>query len=115
MPIRACCCLILAIGAWATPCPAHVGGGIAVGPDGSVYCVHTKRSQVLRISPDGEVTTLASGIIGEGDNQQVHFYFPHHLAMDEEGNLYVADDSGGGLWRIKPNGKSSYFWPPRTA
>lgn len=112
-PIRVGCCLILSFAAWATPCEAHVGGGIAVGPDGNVYCVHTKRNQVLRISPDGVVTTLASGVIGEGDNQQVHFRLPHHLAMDEEGNLYVADDSGAGLWRIKPNGESSFFWPPR--
>jgi hypothetical protein len=35
--------------------------------------------------------------------------------MDEGGNVYVADDSGGGLWQIKPNGDSSYYWPPQLS
>ncbi len=94
---------------------AHVGGGIAVGPDGNVYCVHTKRSQILRISPGGDVTVLASGVLVEGGVQRTHFHFPHHLAMDEGGSVYVADDSGGGLWQIKPNGDASYYWPPKVS
>lgn len=110
--MRVGCCLILAFSVWATPCEAHVGGGIAVGPDGNVYCVHTKRSEVLRISPGGEVITIASGIVGEGADQREHFPLPHHLAMDGEGNVYVAGDAGDGLWRIEPNGKASRFWPP---
>lgn len=112
--LNAVCGFVFGIVVSALPAEAHVGGGIAVGPDGNIYCVHTKKSQVLRISPRGEVTILASGVIGEGDDQRVHFHYPHDLAMDQVGNVYVADDSGGGLWRITPEGAASYSWPPKN-
>ena len=92
---------------------AHVGGGIAVGPDGNIYCVHTKKSQVLRVSPEGKVTILASGVMGEGSNQVVNFHYPHHLSMTKEGNIYVADDSGEGIWKVNLKGDASYYWPPK--
>jgi len=113
MPIRFTFYLIVSIAMLVLPAAAHVGGGIVVGPDGNIYFVHTKRSQVMQMTPDGVVNVLAHGVFGTGERRQSRFPQPHHLAIDDEGALYVAGDSGDGLWKITPDGGSSYYWPPQ--
>jgi len=54
---------------------------------------------VYRLSLDGKnLTLLASGIVR-----------PVGAAVDAQGNVYVADECGGALWRIAPNKTQTRF------
>ena len=54
---------------------------------------------VYRLSLDGKnLTLLASGIVR-----------PVGAAVDAQGNVYVADECGGALWRIAPNKAQTRF------
>jgi DNA-binding beta-propeller fold protein YncE len=78
--------------------------GIAVAKDGSVY-VADEMNRLIRRIKDGVVTTFA----GSAKNPAVDgrldggFQFPRGLAIDDAGNLYVAD-FGKGLREISPDG-----------
>jgi sugar lactone lactonase YvrE len=66
-----------------------VGPGIDLGPDGSLYLAGG--DQVFRVSPAGQVATVASGFIGAFD-----------LKLDRGGNLYVSDHFQAKIFRISP-------------
>jgi DNA-binding beta-propeller fold protein YncE len=95
------------------PAFAHPGSGIAVDKQGTVYCVDQMQDRLLRITPDGKVTTLARGIEGEGDKRQVRFVNPHHLVQDAAGNLFTCGDGGNtGVWKVQPSGEVTRYYPP---
>jgi serine/threonine protein kinase/sugar lactone lactonase YvrE len=67
--------------------------GAAVDTAGNVYVADSYT--IRKISPSGEVTTLA-GLAGypgtdEGEGNNARFSFPSGLAVDRAGNVYVAD------------------------
>jgi RHS repeat-associated protein len=76
---------------------AHLGGpaGIAVGPDGSLYILEFLGGHVLKVSPEGLLTTVAGlgGFnLGEsGPALSVGLWSPQGIAIDPEGTLYIAD------------------------
>ncbi|HWA85323.1 MAG TPA: NHL repeat-containing protein [Opitutus sp.] len=81
--------------------------GVAVGPDGTVYVADGGNYTIRRISPAGEVTTLA-GAVGEqepvnGTGSAAHFGFPQAIAIDADGNLFVGD-SGVTIREVTPSG-----------
>ncbi|GAB5358553.1 hypothetical protein AAMO2058_000467900 [Amorphochlora amoebiformis] len=72
--------------------------GIAAGPSGSVYVADSRNSCIRKIAPNGEVTTLA----GEGRDLDLSkcvdgpaslakFFWPQHIDVDSDENIYVAD------------------------
>ena len=82
--------------------------GIAVDRSGVVY-VSDPISQIIRkISPSGLVTTLAGspGVSGgnDGVGSAARFSFPHGLATDAAGNVFVADAGNSKVRRITPSG-----------
>lgn len=86
--------------------------GIAVGPDGMIYVSDYGNDRLRRITPGGEVTTLASnGTWGPAVSGQVAtFVGPQGIAADSAGNLYLADNrSGHMIWRIGVNGVIEIF------
>jgi sugar lactone lactonase YvrE len=54
--------------------------GVAVDSAGNVYVADTGDNEVRRISPDGTITTLASGL-----------HHPFAVTVDSGGNVYIAD------------------------
>ncbi len=69
--------------------------GIAVGPDGSIYVVDSRNSRVQKFAPTGEFL-LAFGSDGSGPGQLARFATsggggPNGIAIDENGDIYVAD------------------------
>jgi sugar lactone lactonase YvrE len=69
--------------------------GVAVDPAGNVFVADTNNHVIRKVSPDGLVLTLA-GKPGEagsanGKGSTARFKLPHAVALDEAGNLYVAD------------------------
>jgi sugar lactone lactonase YvrE len=69
--------------------------GIAVDQDGYVYVADTENNTIRKITPSGIVTTLAgtAGVVGiaDGIGAAAQFYRPAAVAVDADGNLYVAD------------------------
>ena len=85
--------------------------GIAIGPDGTLFVsdVYTIR----RISPQGDVTTLAGQhrVEGHADGlgAEASFHHPLGLAVDGQGNVYVADDANHTIRKITPAGLVSTY------
>ncbi len=69
--------------------------GVAVDAGGNVYVADTGNHTIRKITPAGEVTTLAGmpGVTGsaDGDATQAQFRAPTALAVDGTGNVLVAD------------------------
>ncbi len=81
--------------------------GVAVGGDGSVYVADAGESNRIRkVTPQGEVLTLAGGREGfaDGAGASASFNTPSGLALDGDGNLYVADAGNNRVRRVTPEG-----------
>ncbi|HUD47919.1 MAG TPA: hypothetical protein VMR33_13880 [Candidatus Baltobacteraceae bacterium] len=76
--------------------------GVAVDTSGNVYVADTKNYTIRKIAPNGDVTTLAglSGPVSvieqepgsvDGTGSAARFGWPSGVAVDGEGNVYVAD------------------------
>ena len=59
--------------------------GIAVDEQGTLYVVDSDNKRIRKISPEGEVTTLA------GDGSSTVFWFPQGIVVDTKHDLYVTD------------------------
>jgi sugar lactone lactonase YvrE len=81
--------------------------GVAIARDGSVYVADAGESNRIRkITREGLVTTLAGGAEGyaDGIGTAAAFNTPSALAIDEEGNLYVADTGNNRIRKVTPEG-----------
>ncbi len=82
--------------------------GVAVDSAGNVYVADTWNSTIRKVTPAGVVTTLA-GLPGapggdDGMNSQATFLYPQGIAVDNAGNLYVADTFGYTIRKVTPVG-----------
>ncbi|MCJ7750057.1 MAG: hypothetical protein MUQ65_03025 [Armatimonadetes bacterium] len=71
--------------------------GLAVTRDGSVLVADAGNGCVRLVTADGRVSTVP---LVEGKNLNA----PTHLALAEDGNLWVSDSAGGSLWVGPPVG-----------
>lgn len=84
--------------------------GVAGAKDGTIYVADAGESNRIRkISPDGNVTTLAGGSEGfaDGVGPAASFNTPSALALGPNGNLYVADTGNNRIRKITPEGQVS--------
>jgi sugar lactone lactonase YvrE len=81
--------------------------GVAIADDGTVYFSDAGESnRIQKIAVDGSVTTLAGGSerFADGTGAQASFNTPSGLAIDTDGNLYVADTGNNRIRRVTPQG-----------
>lgn len=84
--------------------------GVAVASDGSIYFTDAgEHNRIQKIAPDGSITTFAGGSEGfsDGLTTAASFNTPSGLALDLDGNLFVADTSNNRIRKITPGGQVS--------
>jgi sugar lactone lactonase YvrE len=84
--------------------------GVAVDGSGNIYVADTYNSCIRKITPAGEVSTLAgNGMYGfkDGAGSVARFSFPTGVAVDGNGNVYVADVDNNRIRKITPAGMVS--------
>ena len=71
---------------------------------GNVYVADTYNDTIRKISPAGMVTTLAGSAgqraSGDGAGSATRFATPGSVAVDSEGNVYVADTGNNSIRKI---------------
>src|ERR671922_2993135 len=85
-----------AFGQSLTGISGHPPGGLAVGPDGSVYISERLGHRVRKVGPEGRITTVAgtgeSGFRGDGGPATpAKLDGPAGLAVAGDGTPYIAD------------------------
>jgi sugar lactone lactonase YvrE len=81
--------------------------GVAVDRHGNVYVSDTYNDRIRRITPQGEVSTLAGSLPGHADGAAAgaRFDTPTGIAVDRNGIVYVADSQNESIRRIHPDGQ----------
>ena len=88
--------------------------GLAANGDGTLYVADTWNHTIRKVTPAGEVTTIAgrAGVPGATDAKTGNaalFYYPKGLALDSNTNLYVADSGNYTIRKITPAGAVTTF------
>jgi sugar lactone lactonase YvrE len=95
---------------WGGRARFQLPGGVAVDRADNVYVADTANHAIRRISPDGSVDTLVGpGAAGAGDGAgaSARFSAPFGVAVDETGNIFVADTVNNTIRVISPWGTVS--------
>lgn len=86
----------------------NVPSALCIGRDGRIYVADTYSSTIRRIDPSGAVTTLAGAAgdkgAADGDGPAARFNLPQGIAVDSDGNVYVADTYNDTIRMISPAG-----------
>jgi sugar lactone lactonase YvrE len=86
-------------------------GGVAVDTKGNVYVADWGNHTIRKVTPvgtNGVVATLAgrAGVSGgaNGTGTNAEFYYPNGVAVDTNGNVYVADTANAAIRKVTPAG-----------
>lgn len=85
--------------------------GLAIDSKGSLYVGDVDNHAIRIISPEGVVRTLAGGRKGysDRDGDLAMFNHPYGVAVDANGNVYVADSYNNTIRKVTPEGSASTF------
>jgi sugar lactone lactonase YvrE len=85
--------------------------GVAATQGGTLYVADTNNSTLRKIAPNGLVTTIAGKVqtpgYVDGSASDARFNYPRGLALDKEGNLFVADQGNNVIRKMTPDGQVS--------
>jgi serine/threonine-protein kinase len=88
--------------------------GIIVRDEGIIFISDTRNNRIRKIDANGIITTYAGtgdpGFSGDGGTAaQAQLNRPHGIAMDGEGNLYIADSNNNRIRKIDLSGIITTF------
>ncbi len=83
--------------------------GVAVDTSGKLYISDSGNARIREVTPDGIITTIAgngtTGFSGDGGPAiAAQLYIPRRMAVDDRGNLYVADLFNSRIRKVTPDG-----------
>ncbi|HYP01154.1 MAG TPA: NHL repeat-containing protein [Pyrinomonadaceae bacterium] len=85
-----------------TPC------ALALARDGSLFVADTGNRRLRKLSPDGQVSTLALTRASDGAQFDEAFE-PMGLALTHDNFLYVAERERGRVWQVAPDGRTAHL------
>lgn len=95
----------------ATPASFNQPLFVVADAGGNLYVADTNNHKIRKIIPSGQVSTLAgSGTSGHADGSQgtaASFNHPRGLAVDKDGNVYVADYDNHLIRKVTSSGEVS--------
>ncbi|TXN35208.1 hypothetical protein FVB32_11505 [Flagellimonas hymeniacidonis] len=79
---------------------------IAIDNEGTIYVADSRNHVIRKITQDGMVSTYAGSMQGDGDGTLLNakFNIPRGVAVDNSGNVYVADTNNNKIKKITPMG-----------
>ena len=82
---------------------------LAIDASGIIYATDGSNHRIRRITPNGEVGTVAGSTRGFADGAAVsaQFDYPTGITVDLEGNLFVVDYYNDSIRKITPDGQVS--------
>ena len=98
----------------ATSARLYAPDGVAVDGQGNVYIADSDNHRVRKVSPGGTITTFAGtgmqGFSGDGGPAtSAQLRYPHGVAVDGQGNVYIADCDNGRVRKVSPGGTITTF------
>ena len=83
--------------------------GVAVNAEGNLFFSDTTNSNVYRVDPSGTITQIAGswrwGFAGDGGPAiKAQLNTPSDVAVDADGNLYIADENNHRIRRVDASG-----------
>ena len=93
----------------ATDAALFAPNGVAVDSEGNVYIADTEHSRIRKVTPDGLISTIAGtgteGFSGDGGPAVLaQLRLPSDVAVDRDGNLYIADLHNQRVRKVTPAG-----------
>lgn len=83
--------------------------GLGIDPQGNLYIADTRNQRIRKVTPDGLITTLAGtgkmGFSGDGGPAlQAQLRNPMDVAVDAQGNIFIADTHNFRIRKVTPDG-----------
>jgi sugar lactone lactonase YvrE len=88
----------------------YYGPALALDPGGNLYLADTNNNRIRKISGNGIIDTIAGDGLGcciagdGGPATRAQFYAPTGIAMDDSGNIYIADTFNNRVRKIDQTG-----------
>ncbi|MGI5526075.1 SMP-30/gluconolactonase/LRE family protein [Streptomyces syringium] len=89
--------------------PLNQPGDVVVDDAGNLYIADLVNHRIRKVSPSGVITTVAgngeAGYVSDGGPAiATRLHYPHGVALDREGNLYISEWSGHRVRKVNRNG-----------